>query len=142
MYCTKCKTAPLKEAKVKEGGGVAIDYCTQCKGFWLDKGELEKVSRSAIKELSVSAEAMKVSRICPGCQEFMYSFYYPQTFVTVDMCKSCGGLWIDAGELKEIEAVRNALKKNNRLKEYDDIRGVKGAMINFIDQAIDYLQSC
>jgi Zn-finger nucleic acid-binding protein len=142
MYCPKCKTIPLKEAKVKEGGGVAIDYCTECKGFWLDKGECEKVTRLAIKELSVPAEAKKVSRICPRCQELMHSLYYPQTFVTIEVCKSCEGLWVDAGELKEVEMVRDALKKKGQLKEYDDVRGVKGAMINFIDKAIDYLQSC
>ena len=141
MYCPKCKNVPLKAATVKQGGGTAIDYCKQCKGFWLDKGELEKVSASAIKELSIPSDAEKVSRICPRCQELMYSFYYPQTFVTVDICKSCEGLWIDAGELKEIEAVRNTLRKNNQFKEYDEVRGAKGAIINFIDKAIDYLQS-
>ena len=142
MHCPRCKTTPLKEAKVKEGGGVAIDYCAKCKGFWLDKGECEKVSRLAIKELSVPAEAKKVSRICPRCQELMYSFYYPQTFVSIEMCKSCKGLWIDVGELKEVEMVRNSLGKSKHLKEYDDVRGVKGALIVFIDKAIDYLQSC
>ena len=142
MYCPKCKTLKLKQATVKDSGGVKIDYCSQCKGFWLDKGEFEKVSQSAIKELSLPPEAERISRLCPLCQEFMYSFDYPQTLVTIEMCKTCKGLWIDAGELKEIEMVRNNLKKTKQFKEYDDVWGVKGTLINFIENAIKHLLSC
>ncbi len=142
MYCPKCKTHPLREGTVKEGGGVAINYCTQCKGFWLEKGEFEKVSPLAIKELSLPDEAKQVLRVCPVCQELMFEFNYPQTYVTVEMCKSCEGLWIDAEELQEIELVRDTLQSKGQLKEYDEVRGAKGAIINFIDNAIDYLRSC
>lgn len=142
MYCPKCRTLPLKQAAVKEGGGVQIEYCPQCKGFWLNEGEFEKVSEAAIKDLSLPPDAKKVSRICPVCQELMFEFHYPQTYVTVDMCRSCDGLWIDAGELKEIEAIRTALKSKAEFREYDDVRGVKGALLNFVDAAIDYLKSC
>ncbi len=31
--------------------GVEIDYCTQCRGVWLDRGELDKIiERSAVAE--------------------------------------------------------------------------------------------
>ncbi|MBL7215073.1 MAG: zf-TFIIB domain-containing protein [Phycisphaerae bacterium] len=141
MYCPKCRTFPLKQATVKEGGGVAINYCKQCKGFWLEKGEFEKVSPLAIKDLSLPAEAKKVLRVCPACQELMFEFYYPQTYVTVEMCKSCEGLWVDAGELKEIETVRDGLKSKGKFQEYDDVCGIKGALLNFIDKAINTLQA-
>jgi Zn-finger nucleic acid-binding protein len=29
--------------KIAEREGVEIDYCTQCRGVWLDRGELEKI---------------------------------------------------------------------------------------------------
>lgn len=33
---------------MSERGGVEIDYCPQCRGVWLDRGELDKiVERSA-----------------------------------------------------------------------------------------------
>ena len=36
----------------------------------------------------------------------MYAFYYPKTFVTMDMCKRCQGLWLDKNEFQEMDAVR------------------------------------
>jgi Zn-finger nucleic acid-binding protein len=39
LLCPVCQ-APFKEV-IKEG--ILIDVCTQCKGVWLDRGELEKL---------------------------------------------------------------------------------------------------
>ena len=39
MKCPICET----EMKVAEREGVDIDYCPQCRGVWLDRGELEKI---------------------------------------------------------------------------------------------------
>ena len=69
----------------------------------------------------------------------MFSFDYPQTLVKVDMCKQCNGLWLDPGELKEIDAVRRSLHKTGMIQKYDKVRGVKGWLIDFIDDAIDTL---
>ncbi|MEW6469029.1 MAG: zf-TFIIB domain-containing protein [Bacteroidota bacterium] len=44
MKCPNCNT----ELKMAERSGVEIDYCPQCRGVWLDKGELDKIiERSA-----------------------------------------------------------------------------------------------
>jgi len=39
-------TCPVCQAPMREIGkhGVMIDTCTQCRGVWLDRGELEKLS--------------------------------------------------------------------------------------------------
>lgn len=39
MLCPLCKQ-PLKTA---ERYGIEIDYCVQCRGVWLDRGELDKI---------------------------------------------------------------------------------------------------
>ena len=31
------------ELVMTERGGVEIDYCPQCRGVWLDRGELDKI---------------------------------------------------------------------------------------------------
>ena len=44
MNCPTCKT----ELKMADRQGVEIDYCPQCRGVWLDRGELDKIiERSA-----------------------------------------------------------------------------------------------
>ncbi len=31
------------ELRIADRGGVEIDYCPQCRGVWLDRGELDKI---------------------------------------------------------------------------------------------------
>ena len=45
MKCPACKTVDLV---MSDRNGVEIDYCPQCRGIWLDRGELDKIiERSA-----------------------------------------------------------------------------------------------
>jgi hypothetical protein len=43
--------------------------------------------------------------------------------------------------LKEIETVRRFPQKHNPAEEYDDVPGIKGWLIGFIDDAIGFLES-
>ncbi|WP_232845799.1 TFIIB-type zinc ribbon-containing protein [Aurantimonas marina] len=44
MLCPVCKVA----LTMSDRQGVEIDYCPQCRGVWLDRGELDKIfERSA-----------------------------------------------------------------------------------------------
>ena len=40
MNCPQCKDVALV---MSERQGVEIDYCPQCRGVWLDRGELDKI---------------------------------------------------------------------------------------------------
>lgn len=44
MKCPVCKEATLSMA---ERHGIEIDYCPQCRGVWLDRGELDKIIEQA-----------------------------------------------------------------------------------------------
>lgn len=39
MHCPVCQV-PLQ---ITDRQGVEIDYCPQCRGVWLDRGELDKI---------------------------------------------------------------------------------------------------
>ncbi|MGE3541141.1 MAG: zf-TFIIB domain-containing protein [Candidatus Tectimicrobiota bacterium] len=39
MQCPACKTV----LHLTERQGIEIDYCPQCRGVWLDRGELDKL---------------------------------------------------------------------------------------------------
>jgi Zn-finger nucleic acid-binding protein len=47
MYCPVCDDIRMREV---EKDGVLIDICPNCKGVWLDRGELDKLS-SRVKEV-------------------------------------------------------------------------------------------
>ncbi|MDD5365401.1 MAG: zf-TFIIB domain-containing protein [Gallionellaceae bacterium] len=44
MKCPVCKETDLL---MTERMGVEIDYCPQCRGIWLDRGELDKLMEKA-----------------------------------------------------------------------------------------------
>ena len=43
MNCPKCNVT----LAMMDKQGVEIDYCPQCRGIWLDRGELEKIMERA-----------------------------------------------------------------------------------------------
>ena len=53
MPCPVCKV-PLV---MSERQGVEIDYCPQCRGVWLDRGELDKIIERAAAESAPTAQA-------------------------------------------------------------------------------------
>ena len=40
MNCPSCKETKLVMSERK---GIEIDYCPDCRGIWLDRGELDKI---------------------------------------------------------------------------------------------------
>ncbi|GIX54919.1 hypothetical protein CQA4T8M7_41750 [Sphaerotilus natans] len=51
MHCPVCKDVQLVMA---ERQGVEIDYCPQCRGVWLDRGELDKIIERATQGNCIS----------------------------------------------------------------------------------------
>ena len=46
MNCPVCKTVQLV---MSERQGIEIDYCPQCRGVWLDRGELDKMIERSVE---------------------------------------------------------------------------------------------
>ena len=47
MKCPVCKDVTLL---MSEKNGIEIDYCPECRGIWLDRGELDKIIERAQKQ--------------------------------------------------------------------------------------------
>ena len=43
MKCPKCQT----DLMISDRQGIEIDFCPQCRGVWLDRGELDKLIERA-----------------------------------------------------------------------------------------------
>ena len=61
MKCPHCDI-PLSMAERK---GVEIDFCNQCRGVWLDKGELDKII-----DLTVAERAGARPGVAPRSQAY------------------------------------------------------------------------
>ena len=54
MKCPVCLTVALT---MSERQGIEIDYCPQCRGVWLDRGELDKIIERAQAPMGVAPVA-------------------------------------------------------------------------------------
>ena len=85
---------------------VTMDVCPNCKGVWLDRDELGKVlgnrklSDYLTKHIGTKTESPLV---CPRCGSLMDHEHAED--VEVDVCLNCAGVWLDPGELEELERV-------------------------------------
>ena len=112
MQCPACG----RELTTVSAAGVTLDACRGgCGGVWFDRGELKRFdepSETATSELldiprdpSVSYDP-SARRRCPHCDDVvMMQHSFSSTHkVVVDECPSCGGYWLDPGELASIRA--------------------------------------
>lgn len=103
MQCPFCKN----EMVILELNKVEIDYCTNCKGIWLDAGELELLYHSSdstvIDKLFNKSENNSELKIrCPICRKKMEKVEFKQTGIILDKCKNNHGYWFDKDELRSI----------------------------------------
>jgi uncharacterized protein len=112
MNCPACGTAMTEMAV----GGAKVQACKGgCGGLWFDEwqvGKLDQPGQSAGQELLHIAQnpAVKVNpsqrRKCPRDPDIvMYHHFSSVTRdVVVDECPKCEGIFLDPGELGEIQA--------------------------------------
>lgn len=53
---------------MSERSGIEIDYCPECRGVWLDRGELDKIIDRAASESPIPAPAAPVAP--PAAQQY------------------------------------------------------------------------
>lgn len=95
---------PIKSRIV---GGPTLDFnlheCPQCKGTWFDRGELRKLMHDSEVEALLRDYAQPAENPipCPRDGEPMERRRIQD--VEVDACETCGGFWLDRGELEPLE---------------------------------------
>ncbi len=75
MKCPHCTDATLV---MTERQGVEIDYCPQCRGVWLDRGELDKLIERAGAQ-AAHAPAAAPQRSAPVRPDFVDSDFRPHS---------------------------------------------------------------
>lgn len=59
----KCPICPEAILVITDRQGIEIDYCPQCRGVWLDRGELDKlIEKSASTQMSHQANGSDRNR--------------------------------------------------------------------------------
>ena len=127
MPCPTCLGVTMEKLKPVKGGDLVLDYCRRCGGVWFDAGEVAMLRKLQPKgigraiELRQSAFRMpchschapmdrnaptcpacgwKNILSCPTCEKPLERV--ERDGMTLDVCRSCRGVWFDNHELADI----------------------------------------
>jgi len=127
MKCPACENQ-LQQMTVAD---VTVDVCKGgCGGIWFDNFELKKFDEpnESAGEALLDIELNKTVAVnhskklkCPKCDDIvmMRHFFSVKHEVEVDECPGCGGIWLDAGELKHMRSLFETEQQRERAaKEY------------------------
>jgi Zn-finger nucleic acid-binding protein len=93
---------------------VAIDRCTACAGIWLDALELDKILavRRSAKQVDVGRQTGRQKLpeqkkyLCPRDRsDLIVMTDMGQKHVKYESCTVCGGIFLDAGELTDLDGL-------------------------------------
>lgn len=111
--CPDCKI----DLRTENLMGIDLDVCPDCAGIYFDDGEmmrLKDLGGDAMSDLddmvlpdedaSIEEDLGASKRMCPKCHEQMHGYNYLYTSkVRLDGCPTCGGTWVEHGELKAMQ---------------------------------------
>lgn len=104
--CPRCHVPLVQERRPALGPDVTVDVCTKCHGLYLDKGELLRLTGNRslhsflTKQVGIDSDS---TLLCPGCGGIMD--LEDAAGIKVDVCITCFGLWLDAGEMEQLQDV-------------------------------------
>lgn len=100
-----------------------IDQCASCGGSYYDEGELEQLLTVFRYYESIYIEEEEIENVpekdeqrvlhCPKDNSLMS----PEDVaaIIVDRCSSCGGIWLDKGELTALQLAQKSIQDNLNL---------------------------
>lgn len=108
MNCPLCKV-PMQQINIS---GVVIDECDNCHGLWFDSHELSRLDElhegsgedlDRILSYPRAGDSRREPLTCPRCtMKMKQRNYFYRSGINIDECYGCGGIWLDAGELRAI----------------------------------------
>lgn len=110
--CPKCEAGTTMQPETFEG--IEIEWCPRCEGILLDQGELkrliaaragDRVDDPAFSDLSDEMDVKTAH--CSACNEDMDNLLMPEG-VCLDVCPSCKVVFLDQGELANMQIARSS----------------------------------
>lgn len=109
MNCPQCHVE-MKHAAI---GDADIDECPDCRGLWLDQGELDAVKDEVLPDYSwldiagwedqFEFEVSMDLNFCPKCKDIaLTKVVDPNSKTEVHLCTQCKGRWLTTGQFLNI----------------------------------------
>jgi Zn-finger nucleic acid-binding protein len=135
LRCPVCRKVSMKPER-DPTSGLEIDICPSCYGMWFDPAELAQFFQStelkrkfflseACQPLEAVGYTLQVRPpICPRCKKAMDEKLFGD--VSIDICNSCQGIWLDDGELQRIVLQFKKGARNEKLISKELSKGLTG----------------
>ena len=121
MKCPRCCNVELS---IKETEGINVQLCSSCSGIFLHQGELKKLAHHTAGDIEYSSLANidqdKPSELlCPACEKenLIDVNFASYSDIIMKYCRKCSGIWLDKGELEQINAEIDKL--NNDVEPWE-----------------------
>ncbi|MCR5260891.1 MAG: zf-TFIIB domain-containing protein [Candidatus Gastranaerophilales bacterium] len=122
LICPACKG---KMVKIYTKAGMNVDICLNgCGGIWFDNREIDTFSKDEVNyeelhklysDKEFNEVTIEKDRVCPVCSRKMVQHKVSEkSDVVIDECYTCGGKFLDYGEM---ESVKAAMSDDEKLKE-------------------------
>jgi Zn-finger nucleic acid-binding protein len=106
--CPRCHVPLLAE----EYGDIVMEHCERCGGRWMDPEDLKAVLdiirlpiHGSTVRTGIDLTDVQENAACPRCGVPMEPFNYASdSGIVLDKCRTCGGLWLDGGDLERVLA--------------------------------------
>jgi Zn-finger nucleic acid-binding protein len=90
-------------------GAVEVDRCLSCGGLWLDVMERDKLLEAGAAALvdtvmprQANAPKDRTTKCPRDRSSLIHMVARPQSHISYESCTVCGGVFFDAGELKDL----------------------------------------
>jgi Zn-finger nucleic acid-binding protein len=107
------------ELQTKTIDGISVSYCKTCSGIFLNHGELKKITHHIAGDVEYSStENVDLTKItdlnCPACSnvKMIDINFIEYSDIIMKFCNDCKGIWLDGGELREINKEIDKLNNN------------------------------
>ncbi len=113
---------------------VGLEVCPSCAGVFLDRGELERLlpgfHAADLRAVSRRGQVRAGKLSCPACRRPMVPMRYGpiKTAFELDKCLTCGGLWLDAGELERMLEATEPVRRLEGKPIYTETRSYEPAV--------------
>lgn len=121
--------------QIESNTPVPFASCRHCDGLWFTREAMESGGRPQLPPPGKprrSAEPSGTSRTCPQCAVRLDAV--PVDDVLIDVCPSCGGIWLDPHEYR---AARRRSVKQRIERDLPSLRENRSRIGRFMNRVID-----
>jgi Zn-finger nucleic acid-binding protein len=116
MQCQLCK-GTLTSIKTNN---VEILSCEKCKGFWLKKGDLNKLIQHKSGDIEFSSVDHHMHKDKHGIMKCIFCDdqamikinFIEYSDIILDFCEKCGAFWVDSGETKKMQKYISSIENS------------------------------